>query len=315
QIQGQVREAYGTAIAVAGGTVGVGPVLSRLFESALRVGARVRSETRLGAGAASIPSAAVELATAVFGSLEGRRAVVLGAGEMSRLALRCLNARGARSVIVSSRTEASAHVLARKFGGEAATMARLPELLREADVVASATAAPHTVITRAQVEHAIGARRSHPLLLLDIALPRDVEPAAGELDGVQLYDLDDLSRVVEGTLEERRSEIALAEAIIRDGVAEFSAWLRGREAVPLIRQLRERAEALRQAELDRARGALRELSPDQLAAVDGLTRQLLAKLLHAPTTRLREAAQNGRDSELADAARYLFSLDDDREAG
>jgi glutamyl-tRNA reductase len=311
QIQGQVREAYGTAIQVGGGTLGVGPVLARLFEAALRVGARVRTETRLGSGAASIPSAAVELATQAFGTLEGRRAVVVGAGEMSRLALRCLNAQGAHSVLVSSRTEARARSVVDRFGGEAASIERLPELLGEADIVASATAAPHAVITRTTVERAMRDRRTRPLLLLDIALPRDVEPAAGALDGVVLYDLDDLSRVVEGTLEQRRSEIALAECIIAESVTEFFGWYRGRGVVPVIRRLRGRAEQLRQTELDRARAALRDLTPEQLAAVDGLTRQLLAKLLHAPTTRLRQAAADGRDAEIADIARFLFSLDDD----
>jgi glutamyl-tRNA reductase len=310
QIQGQVREAYGRAAGSNGSRAGAGPVLSRLFETALRIGARVRTETRLGAGAASIPSAAVQLARKVFGTLRGRRAIVLGAGEMSALALQCLNADGVASVVVTSRTEARARELVGQHGGVAAPIAELPALLRTADIVATATAAPHPVLTRAMVEQAVAGRRS-PLLILDIALPRDVEPEVDTLDGVFLYDLDDLSRVVEGALEQRRSEVEIAERIIGDGVREFTAWHRARSVVPLIRALRGRAEEVRRRELARARRALRDLSPEQLAAVDALTKQLTAKLLHDPTTRLRDSAAEQYDGEIAELTRYLFSLEDD----
>jgi glutamyl-tRNA reductase len=315
QIQGQVRDAYGRAIELNGDTLTVGPVLSRLFEMALAVGARVRTETRLGAGAASIPSAAVDLARKIFGTLRGRRAIVLGAGEMSALTLQCLNDAGVASIVVTSRSEARARELVEAHGGEAASFERLQELLGEADIVATATAAPHALLTRPLVERARAHRRSRPLLILDIALPRDVEPDVGELDDVFLYDLDDLSRVVEGALEQRRSEVALAEAIIAQGVEEFLGWYRGRDVVPVIRALRGRAESLRVQELERARRALRDLSPEQFDAVDALTKQLLAKLLHDPTTRLREAAAEGRNGEVADLARYLFSLREDNDSG
>jgi glutamyl-tRNA reductase len=311
QIQGQVRDAYGRAAGTNGHRAGAGPVLSRLFETALRVGARVRTETRLGAGAASIPSAAVQLARKVFGTLRGRRAIVLGAGEMSALALQCLNADGVASVVVTSRTEARARELVAQHGGEAAPFSSLAELMRSADIVASASAAPHPIVSRATVEHALAGRRRSPLLILDIALPRDVEPEVGELDGVFLYDLDDLSRVVEGALEQRRSEVELAERIIAEGVAEFNAWHRSRSVVPLIRALRGRAEEVRRRELERARRGLRDLTPEQLAAVDALTRQLTAKLLHEPTTRLRASAAEQRDGEIAEITRYLFSLEED----
>ena len=315
QIQGQVRDAYGRAVELNGDTLTVGPVLSRLFEMALAVGARVRTETRLGAGAASIPSAAVDLARKIFGTLRGRRAIVLGAGEMSALTLQCLNGAGVASIVVTSRSEARARELVEAHGGEAAPFDQLHELLGEADIVATATAAPHALLTRPLVERARAHRRSRPLLILDIALPRDVEPEVGELDDVFLYDLDDLSRVVEGALEQRRSEVALAEGIIEQGVEEFLAWYRGRDVVPVIRALRGRAEMLRVQELERARRALRDLSPEQFDAVDALTRQLLAKLLHDPTTRLREAAAEGRNGEVADLARYLFSLREDNDSG
>jgi glutamyl-tRNA reductase len=183
-------------------------------------------------------------------------------------------------------------------------------LLAEADLVAAATAAPHVVLTRAIVEKAVRGRRT-PLVILDIALPRDVEPAVGQLNKVFLYDLDDLSRVVTGTLERRRSEMDVADGIIDEGVQEFWAWYRARSAVPVIRALRDHAEDVRQQELQRARRLLRNLSDEEFNAIDTLTRQMLAKLLHAPSKRLREAAAEGRGAELMDAARYLFSLDDE----
>jgi glutamyl-tRNA reductase len=310
QIQGQVKAAYGRATENGNGTLRVGPVLSRLFETALHVGARVRKETRLGEGAASIPSAAVELARKVFGSLEGRHAVVLGAGEMAALTMECLRSEGVSGVVVSSRTELRARDVAERFGGRAAGFEQLPSLLAEADLVAAATSAPHVVLTRAMVEKAVHGRRT-PLVILDIALPRDVEPAVGQLNKVFLYDLDDLSRVVTGTLERRRSEMGVADGIIDEGVEEFWGWYRARSAVPVIRALRDRAEDVRQQELQRARRLLRDLTAEEFDAVDTVTRQLLAKLLHAPTTRLREAAAEGRGAELMDAARYLFSLDDE----
>jgi glutamyl-tRNA reductase len=309
QIQGQVREAYGRAVEINGGTLTVGPVLSRLFETSLRVGARVRTETQLGAGAGSIPSAAIALARGVLGSLQGRRAVVLGAGEMSALALRCLRDEGVGRPVVLSRSEERAEEMAERLGAEAESWERLPEFLEAVDVVVSATAAPHAVLTRGCIERALASGRRNPLIILDIALPRDADPAIGELPGVHLFDLDDLSQVVMGTLERRRSEVAIAEEIVAEEVESFWGWYRGRSVVPAIRELRSRAEHLRQKELDRARAALRHLSSEDMEAIDRLTRQLLAKLLHIPTARLREAAVEGREADLLEATRYLFSLE------
>jgi glutamyl-tRNA reductase len=187
-------------------------------------------------------------------------------------------------------------------------MERLPELLQLVDIVASATAAPHAVITTELARSALVADRGSPLLILDIALPRDVEPGVGALPNVFLYDIDDLSQVVEGTLQRRRSEIAVAEAIIREGIADFWTWYRGRNVVPLIRELRGRLEEVRDAETQRALRALQHLAPEDQAAVENLTRQLMNKVLHAPTVRLREAAAHGRETDVAHTARYLFGL-------
>jgi glutamyl-tRNA reductase len=308
QIQGQVKAAYERAVESNHGDFVVGPVLARLFETALRVGGRVRSETRLGAGAASVPSASIELARKIFGSLNGRSALVLGAGEMSELTMEILRSEGVRDIMVANRTAARGIELAARLGVRAVEFGDLPSLLASVDIVAAATSAPHAVITRPLVERALAAGRRSPLLILDIALPRDGEPEVGELPNVFLYDIDDLSQVMEGTLERRRSEVVVAEEIIRSGIQDFQAWYRGRNVVPLIRELRGRAEEVREAETARALRALRHLSPQDQAAVENLTRQLLNKVLHSPTARLREAAANGRGPEIADAARFLFGL-------
>jgi glutamyl-tRNA reductase len=314
QIQGQVKAAYERAQELNRGDFVVGPVLARLFETALRVGGRVRSETKLGTGAASVPSASIELARKIFGSLAGRRALVLGAGEMSELTMECLRGEGVREIAVANRTAARAEEVARRLNVQATSFDDMPQLLATVDIVASATSAPHAVITRDMMDRAIGSTRRTPLLILDIALPRDVEREVGELPNVFLYDIDDLSQVVEGNLARRRSEIALAEQIIQEGITDFQAWYRSRNVVPLIRQLRGRAEELREAETARVLKALKHLSPADQAAVENLTRQLLNKVLHSPTSRLREAAASGRDGEITDAARYLFGLENGLEA-
>jgi glutamyl-tRNA reductase len=308
QIQGQVKAAYEQAVGSNNGDFVVGPVLARLFELALRVGGRVRSETKLGTGAASVPSASIELARKIFGKLTGRRALVLGAGEMSELTMQCLRDDGVRDIMVANRTAARAEEVAQRLNARAVSFDALAELLDEVDIVASATAAPHPVITRKLVEGAQpGARRS-PLLILDIALPRDVEPDVGELPNVFLYDIDDLSQVVEGNLERRRSEIGLAEQIVGDCIREFWAWYHGRSVVPLIRQLRGQVEELREVETARALRTLSHLSAADRVVVENLTRQLLNKVLHSPMARLREAAATGRDAEIAEATRFLFNL-------
>lgn len=310
QIQGQVKAAYERALETTSGDFVVGPVLARLFETALRVGGRVRSETRLGTGAASVPSASIELAQKIFGNLAGRRALVLGAGDMSELTMQCLRDAGVSDIMVANRTAARAAEVAQRLNTRAVTLEEMPGLLGDVDIVATATSAPHAVITRALVENALGAGRRTPLLILDIALPRDVEREVGELPNVFLYDVDDLSQVVEGNLERRRSEIGIAEQIIRDGVHEFRAWYRARNVVPLIRELRGRAEEVRELETTRALRSLGHLSDADRMVVENLTRQLLNKVLHSPTARLRDAASNGHAADIAYAARYLFGLDD-----
>lgn len=315
QIQGQVRAAYAGAREVAGprGPV-VGTVLNRLFQSALSVGGRVRAETELGTGAASVPSAAVELAKKIFGSLRGRRALVLGAGEMSETTLECLRREGARSPIVANRTGERAGELAERWGGEAVGWDDFPAALDRVDIVVCSTAAPRPVLTRERLHAALPGGPRRPLCVIDIALPRDVEPAVGEEPNVFLYNVDDLTQIVDQNLGRRRARLPDAEAIVTAAAGEFWTWYAALAVVPTIRALRDRGERVRSAETERTLRALAHLPPEDRAAVEALARSITNKLLHAPTVRLRRAAGNGRGTGVIDAVRYLFELDAEEEA-
>lgn len=315
QIQGQVREAYQLSQETRGlaGPV-VGATLNRLFQNALNVGGRVRSETEIGLGAASISTAAVELAKKIYGSLRGRNALVVGAGEMSEVTLECLRAEGVRSCVVTNRTYARAAEMAQKWGGRAVPWEELGSALPDADIIICSTAAPHPVLTlerfRTSLPH--GARR--PMCIIDIAIPRDVDPRVGDEPNVFLYNIDDLRQIVDDSLERRRSEVPRADEIVEAGVEEFWAWYASLAIVPTIRDLRERGESLRQSELDKTLRRLSHLPAEDQQAIDALTRTLLNKLLHSPTVRLREAAGNGRGTSALDTVRYLFELDHEVQA-
>ena len=310
QIQGQVKTAYDIANELSGEARTVGPILSRLFDSALSVGGRVRSQTELGAGSASIPSAAVELARKIFGNLRGRTAAIIGSGEMSRLALECLRDEGVNDAVIVSRTEERAQSVGSELGIRAAAHEHLPRLLNEVDIIITATAAPHSVLTTEVARQALPRGRRYPLLIVDIALPRDVEPGVGEISNVFLYNIDDLQQVVDATLERRRAQVPQAERIIAEATDQFWAWYRSLEVVPLIRELRAHAEDIRRREVQKALRSMSNVSPDDAAAIDALTRQILAKVLHRPTVRLKEAASNGHEREVMRTMRYLLGLDE-----
>ena len=313
QIQGQVREAYVTAHAMRDRKV-VGPVLGRLFETALSVGGRVRAETKLGTGAASVPSAAVELARKIFGSLRGRRALILGAGQMSELALECLAGEGIGDVVVVNRTVRRAEALAGKVGGRGTGFEALAALLREADIVMTATSSPHYMVTRAAVDEAFPRGRAEPLLIVDLALPRDVEPSVGEAKEIFLYDIDDLRQIVEDNRQRRENQVPDAEAIVDGAVGEFWSWYASLDVVPVLRAMRARADRLRAAEVEKALRKLGHLTPEDRAIVEALALQLTNKLLHDPTVRLKEGAGNGHPV-IAETARYLFDLDEESGGG
>lgn len=310
QIQGQVRSAYEAACAAVNGSRRVGPVLSRLFETALSVGGRVRSQTALGTGAASVPSAAVDLSRKIFGSLKGKTAAVLGTGEMSQVALECLLGEGVTEATVVSRTNERAQGMAKAVGAMASGHENLPALLKSVDIIVTATAAPHAILTYEAARAALPRGRRHPLLIVDIALPRDVEPAVGEIGNVFLYNLDDLQQVVDSTIERRKGELPVAESIVTEAASDFWQWYRGLDVVPLIRELRENAETIRQQELERALRNLRHLSSEDAAAIDALTKQILNKVLHTPTVRLKEAAREPAEPSALRTMRYLLGLGD-----
>lgn len=306
QIQGQVREAYEAARGLSGDRRAVRAIFNRLFQSALSVGGRVRTETHISEGAASVPSAAVDLATKIFGSLRGRSGMVLGTGEMGRLTARTLVDEGLDHLFVISRRRERAEQLAADMGGRAIPYPKLWDRLANVDILVTCSGAPHAVITREEVERATHRQKRRPLLIVDISVPRDVEAAVGDLPNVFLYSIDDLEQIVTANCARRQEEVPAAERIVDRAVDDFWRWHAGLRAVPIIKELRERAERVRQAELDRAIAQFSDLSPQDRERIDRLTRSMLHKLLHEPTTRLRKAAENGSDLDILAALRFLL---------
>jgi len=304
QIKGQVRDAWEACRPY------TGPALNRLFQTAQSVAGRVRTETAIGRGAASVSSAAVQLAKKIFGTLNGRHAMVLGAGEMAELALQCLHEEGVRTMLVANRTFERADDLARRHGATAMRYDDCWPALATVDLVICSTAAPHPVVSYENVAAAVAGRGDRPLCILDIALPRDVEPAVGSLDNVFLYDLDDLRAVVAASIERRQSQLPSAEELIEGEVERYWEWLAGLAAVPVVADFRAAMDRVRADELAHVARRLGELTPAQRDIVDHFSRSLMNKFLHAPSVRLRAAAANGRGLAVVDTARYLFGLDD-----
>ena len=303
EILGQVRAAF-----EAGTT---GPVLDRLFRQALHAGKKVRAETAIAESPASVSSAAAALAQQVFGELDGCRVMLVGAGHVAELSARSLATRGARIAFVVNRSPQRAEALAVRFGGEGIALDRAAEQLGAVDVVVSSTGALGWALDRRDVQVALRGRKGRPLFLIDLAVPRDLDPAIHELDGCYLYDIDDLESVVASSLAGRRREAARAEAIVAEEAERFREWQASREVVPAIASLRAWAEEIRAAELERARARL-GLSDSQHAAVDSVTSQIVNKLLHLPTVRLKEAAAGADGGSYAEAVRHLFGLEDSR---
>jgi len=302
QIQGQVRDAWEASRAQAG------PVLHRLFQTALHVGARVRTETALGSGTASAASAAVAVAGKIFGDLAGRTALILGAGDMAELAATCLTDEGVQVSLVANRTHERARVIAERLGARALTLDEAWPHFATADMVLCSTAAPHAVVTWDRVGAVIGGRRGRPLCILDLAVPRDVDPAIAQIENVFLYDIDDLQTVAAQASVRRREEIPAAERIVDEETDLFWAWYGGLGVVPVIKEFRARMEALRVAEVERAMRHLGHLPPQDRARVEQLSQALLNKFLHQPTVALKAAAERGRGYGLLEALRRLFGL-------
>jgi glutamyl-tRNA reductase len=302
QIHGQVRDAWERSRGAAGA------VLSRLFQSALMVGGRVRNETAIGRGAASTSSAAVQLASKIFGSLSGRHAMVLGAGDMAELALECLVSEGVRTAIVANRTHERAEELAKRYKAQALHYDECWAHLADVDLLICSTAAPHAIVGVEQIVGSLKARGDRPLCILDIAVPRDVDPGVGQLSNVFLYDLDDLRTVATANIERRKEELPAAESVIAPEVEKYWEWLAGLAAVPVLRTFRTEMDRMREAELADAMRRLEHLSPRDREAVEHFSKALMNKFLHEPSVRLRAAAANGRGLGVVDALRYLFDL-------
>lgn len=303
QIHGQVKEAWEQSRAHSGAA------LNRLFQTALLAASRARTETNIGRGAASVSSAAVQLGKRIFGLLAGRRAMILGAGDVAELALECLIAEGVRVAIVANRTFERARQLAECHGATAMHYDECWAALEDVDLLLCSTAAPVPIVSPARVSAAVAQRDGRPLCILDIALPRDVEPCVAEIENVFLYDLDDLRAAAAANLEKREENLPAAEAIIADESQKYWDWLAGLAAVPVVRKFREEMDRMRETEVAAALKRLGPLTPRQAEGVEQLSRTLMNKFLHEPSVRLRAAAANGRGLGVVDAARYLFGLE------
>lgn len=304
EILGQVKGAYETAQA-AGAT---GPILAALFRHAIQAGKRVRTETDIGHTALSVATLVVELAEEMFGPLADCKALLLGAGKMSSLTARALTRAGLCCVLIANRTYQRAQKLALALGGQAVHFDALEENLVEADIVVCSTGAPHTVLHTEQVREAMSARPDRPLLVADLAVPRDADPDIGGIPGVRLVDIDDLESLVQTyhplTVAVRRS----AEEIVQEELREFRDWYDARLSVPVIRALRERAEAICQTEVERTLRRLGDLTPQQRQAVEAMGQAIVGKLLHEPTVCLKEPPPGVSRDECLDLTQKLFGL-------
>jgi glutamyl-tRNA reductase len=307
QILGQVKEAYGLASAAEA----AGPYMSRLCNRAFATAKRVRTETDIGRGATSMSQVAVELVEKIFGDLKGRAILLVGAGKMGALSAKALAVLGADRILVTNRSADRGMALAEQVGGTFRAWDELPRLLVEADVVIVSTGAPSYVLTREMLQQAMKARRSRSTCLIDLAVPRNVDPACAELSEVFAYDVDDMEKVVQATQEARRGEALRAEAIVEAEVMAFAKERDARAALPVLAQLRRHAEQIARAEAERTLSHLGpKLDEKGRKSVEAMAQAIVNKLLHGPTARLKAAASTG-DGDLPGAAAELFGIDNE----
>src|ERR1700733_5709459 len=304
QILGQVKDAYATARAVGAVRAQLDQVLTRAFA----VAKRVRTETAVGSSSVSIASVAVELAEKIFGSLNGKSVYLVGAGKMSELAARHLLARGAASLFVANRTYDRGIRLAQEFAGQAIEFNRLYETCERADIVITSTGSPHFIFRREHGEKLMALRKNKPMFFIDIAVPRDVDPEMNKIDGLFVYDIDDLQEAVSSHVSDRKKEAEKAEAIVASEGEKFHVRLQPRDVVPPIVSLQDHLETIRQAEIDRVRGRLGPMTADQEMAVEALTRGIINKIMHTPISTLKTAARDPESTTVIDLVRRLFNL-------
>lgn len=305
EIQGQVKAAWETAIEEGA----AGAILNHLFRQALEVGKQVRSQTHIGSGSSSVSAVAVDLAEEVLDDLPGRQVLLIGAGQMAEATARTLVGHGVREVVVANRTVSTARELAGRVGGRGVGFDRLGEELRGADIVISSTDAPHPILRRQELEPVMVARADRPMVIVDISVPRDVDATVAGLEGVALFDIDDLERVVETNLNGRRLEAERGEGFVLGAVQGFSAWRRGLAAAPAITSLHAHAERIRRAELARIEAQWEGLSDADRDRLEVLTKGIVSKLLHEPTVRVRAAAEDGDAIQYLESLRHLFGLE------
>lgn len=306
QILGQLKEAYHNACKYKAS----GIILNKMLHRTFSVAKRVRTETRIASSAVSISYAAVELAKKIFGSLDGKVVMLVGAGEMCELAARYFINGGIKDIYITNRTFERAVTLAKEFGGTPVDFNEFHNSLHKVDIVLSSTGAPHYIIQPKDVTEALRARRQKPMFLIDIAVPRDIDPKVNDIDNVYLYDIDDMQGVIEANVKERSKEAEKAEAIITEELKDFVKWLQALELTPTIVAIRERGEAIRKKEMEKALSVLNGISPAQIKVLDSMTSAIVNKLLHHPVVALKtHAGDHYRDMYIS-AARNMFNLAD-----
>jgi len=306
QILGQLKDAFDIALK----TRTTSTILNKLIKKAISVAKRVRTETKLAEGAVSISSAAVELAKKIFGILDGKHVMLLGAGEMAELAAQHLLGNGVKNIMVANRTFERAEELAMEFKGDAIRFEHFPDALVMVDILICATGAPYYVVSRDMINRALKERRNKPIFMIDISNPRNIDPEVDKVDNVYLYDIDDLQSKVDVNAEGRAKEAEKAEELITLEVETYLQWERGLDAVPTIVDLREKVEDIRKRELDKTLSSMNELNEDQKQAMDIMSQAIVNKLLHAPLVVLKQAASTaGENDNTIAVARRLFNLD------
>ncbi|UCG37779.1 MAG: glutamyl-tRNA reductase [bacterium] len=306
QILGQVKDAFSCAANVQA----TGNILNRMLHKAFSVAKRVRTETRIATSAVSISFAAVELAKKIFGELEGKTVMLIGAGEMAELAARHLLNNGVQHIIIANRTYERAVRLAEEFRGTAVPFEELEQQMELADIVISSTGSPTVIIDRKMVRRIIKRRRNRPMFFIDIAVPRDIETAVNEVENVYAYDIDDLEGVVQTNIKTRAKEAAKAEEIVGSEVRQFTEWMRSREAFPTIVALREWSEEVRRGELAKTLKKMENISEADSKRIEAMTEAILNKILHRPITHMKRAAHDGDEGAVVETVRKIFELEE-----
>jgi glutamyl-tRNA reductase len=307
QILGQLKEAFDVAMH----QKSTGVILNKVFRKAISVAKRVRTETKIAESAVSISFAAVELAKKIFGQLEGKEALLVGAGEMAELAVRHLADNGVKKLMITTRNFDNAIDLAKRFHGVPLRLEEFPLYMAEADILICSTGASHYVITEEHIDKAIQRRKNRPIFLIDISVPRNIDPQVNRIDNVFLYDIDDLQLIVDANLEGRQKEALKAEEIVSEELTVINQWLRSLEVVPTLTALRTKAEEIRRMEVNKFLSKLGDLTPEQRETVEGLAASIVNKLLHSPLVALKDEARSKNGAQYVEAARRLFNLDKD----